>query len=394
MTCATPAKTSFLGIVSGGAVALTLFSASPAQAFFGGGNCASPQVVNDAHDGTRSAVRKEHETTRNAIMDAIKEQTEALTEKMEETTQRIIEAMALAAGENTAGLQRQTEADRRIADAQAINDTDRMRQEIRAKAESGAFDPNPFSCQFLDMFEAGRGRGEPLTGAGITRDAVNRITGQDEDVRAGGTRLARSVIDARDRYAGFNGSENATTDWSFILNDPTIDMSDPDMKTVISWIASNAISATPEREITDEELATPEGMARAAEAQERISRQRAALETINMSLNMRAPVHVDDGTFAGMAEDSLYNGTRSVPGVLSELQQLDIRTVYHYAPGPNRLFGTGDGNNGLQGMNEKGWLQEIHAIMAINARINYIRLELENRNAITNSLILAAVSDR
>lgn len=387
-------RTSFAlkSVTLGCATALALLSATPAQALFGGGgNCASPVTVKDAHNGTRDVVRDEHETTRNAIIDAIEEQTVDLTEKMEETTQRIIEAMALAAGENTAGLQRQTEAGRRIADAQALNDTDRTRQEIRAAAESGAFDPNPFSCQLLDIFEAGRGSGDPISGDGVTLQAVNRISGNDENVQAGGARLARSVVDARDEYAGFRGSSNPTTDWSFMLNDPTIDLSDPDMQSILSWIISNSVSATPERSMTAEELATPEGMARAAEAQQRIGRQRAAIESLKMSMNMRSPVLTDDGTFAGMAQDSGYN--RDVPERLSELQQLDIRTVSHYAPGPNRLNGTNGQQNGLTHMNEKGWLQELHTIMSINARINYIRLELEDRNAVTNALILAALSD-
>lgn len=387
-------RTSLKTLTLSCATALTLLGASPAYALFGGGaNCASPITVKNAHNGTRDVVRQEHETTRDAIISAIEDQTVDLKDKMEDTTQRIIEAMALAAGENTAGLQRQTEASRRIADAQALNDTDRLRQEIRARAESGAFDPNPFSCQLLDMFEASRGSGAPVTGAGITRDAVNRITGQDENVRAGGARVARSIVDARDRFAGFQGSENATTDWSFVLNDPTIDLSDPDTQEVISWIISNAISATPERAMTEEELTTPEGMARAAVAQERISRQQAALSSIEMSLNMRTPVHTDDGTYRAMADDSGYSGVRNVPDRLSELQMLDIRTVNHYAPGRNRLLGTGENDPGLEGLTEKGWLWEIHRIMSINARINYIRLELENRNAITNALILAALSE-
>lgn len=375
------------------ATALALISASPAHALFGGGaNCASPITVKNAHNSTRSVVREEHETTRNAIMQAIEEQTEDLKEKMEETTQRIIEAMALAAGENTAGLQRQTEASRRIADAQELNETDRMRQEVRAAAESGAFDPNPFSCSLLDIFESNRGSGSPASGGGITQPAVNRITGDDANVQAGGARVARSVVDARDEFAGFQGSVNATTDWSLMLDNPTIDLSDGDMQAVLSWIVTNSVDALPERAMTEEELQTPEGMARAAEAQQRLARQRAAIETINMSLNMRSPALTDSqGTFAGMADDSAYN--RPVPERLSELQQLDIRTVYHYAPGPNRINGTNGQQNGLIHMNEKGWLQEIHTIMAINARINFVRLELENRNAITNALILAALSD-
>jgi len=338
-------------------------------------------------------IREEHETTRSAIIQAIEDQTVDLTEKMEETTLRIIETLTLAAKENSAHLQQQTEAQRRFTDAQEINATDRMRQEVRATAESGQFDPNPFSCSLLDIFESSRGSGAPVTGDGVTQLAVSRLNGDDENVRAGGAQLALSVVNARDTYAGFRGSENATTDWSFMLNEPTIDMSDPQMQGVLGWIVSNSIDPLPERKMTDAELDTPEGMSRAAIEQKRIARQRAAIETINMSLNMRTPALTDNqGSYSAMASDSAYN--RAVPERLSELQQLDIRTVYHYAPGPNRLNGTNGQQNGLTHMNEKGWLQELHTIMSINARINYIRLELENRNAVVNALILASLNER
>ncbi|PTX52528.1 hypothetical protein IQ03_01219 [Gemmobacter caeni] len=377
-----------------GATALLLVSASPAFALFGGGaNCASPTQVSNAHSGTRDVIREEHETTRNAIMDAIEEQTEALTEKMEETTLRIIEALTLAAKENSAHIRQQTESQRRVADAQELNATDRMRQEVRASAESGQFDPNPFSCSLLDIFESSRGSGAPMTGDGVTQRAVSRLSGDDEDVQAGGTQIAVSVVNARDTYSGFRGSENATTDWSFMLNEPTIDLSDPQMQDVLGWVVTNSVDPLPEPKMTAAELDTPEGMSMAAEAQKRIARQRAAIETINMSLNMRTPALTDNqGTFRSMADDSAYN--RPVPERLSELQQLDIRTVYHYAPGPNRVNGTNGQQNGLVHMNEKGWLQELHTIMAINARINYIRLELENRNAVVNALILASLNER
>jgi hypothetical protein len=376
-----------------GATALLLISTSPAFALFGGGNCASPTQVSNAHSGTRDVIRKEHETTRDAIIQAIEKQTEDLTEKMEETTLRIIEALTLAAKENSAHIRQQTEVQRRVADAQELNATDRMRQEVRAAAESGQFDPNPFSCSLLDIFESSRGSGAPMSGEAITGRAVNRLSGDDEDVRSGGVRLARSVVDARDANAGFQGSTNATTDWGFALNQPTIDMSDPQMVEVLGWVVSNSIDPLPEPEMTAEELDTPEGMDIAAAAQRRIARQRAAIETIHMSLNMRSPALTDtQGTFRSMAQDSAYN--RPVPERLSELQQLDIRTVYHYAPGPNRVNGTNGQQNGLVHMNEKGWLQEIHTVMAINARINYIRLELENRNAVVNALILASLNQR
>jgi len=367
------------------AIALTLFDTSPV---FAHASCTI--AVQREHSGTRSLITKEHEATRDAITAAIDKQTDELEEKMEDTTLRIIRTLTLAAKESSAHVQQQTEAQRRFADAQEVNATDRLRQEIRAEAESGRFDPNPFSCMLADMFEASRGSGAPMSGDGITQKSVDRLTGDDDDVQAGGAQLARSVVDARDNLAGFQNSPNPTTDWSLMLEAPTIDMSDPQMQEVLGWVIANSVDALPDRAMTEAELATPEGMSRAAEAQQRIARKRAAVETINMSLNMRAPALTDDGSYASMADDSAYN--RPVPERLSELQQLDIQTVYHYAPGPNRLNGT-NGQNGLGQMNEKGWLQEIHRIMSINARLNFIRLELENRSAITNALILAALTD-
>jgi hypothetical protein len=221
---------------------------------------------------------------------------------------------------------------------------------------------------------------------------MSRLNGNDPAVEAGGVAVSKSVLDARDDYEGFRGSQNATTDFGLLMTNPTVDTSDGDMGDVANWIVNNAIDPTPPRPVTEEDEATPQGVDRAAEQQKRLARQNAASEVIEMSMNARAPVLNDaDGTFSSMAADSAYN--RPVPNELSELQQLDIRTVYHYAPGPNRINGDPGQQNGLNDMNEKGWLQEIHRVMSINTRINYLRLELENRDAIVNGLILATLNE-
>lgn len=370
-----------------GATSLT-FTASPAHAV----NCASPVQVAREHSNTRQAVRQEHETTRNAIIDAIEQQTVDLETKLDETTALLVRTLTRQAKENSSQIDKSIEAQKRIQDAAEMNETDRMRQQFRAEAESGEFDPNPFSCMLMDMFGSGSGEAPPAGGNAITKRTMDRLNGNDPAVQAGGIRVSQSVVDARDQYAGFDGSQNATTDFGLLLNEPTVDVDDSQRSEVASWIINNAVDPTPPRPVTEEDLQNPQGVDRAAEQQKRLARQSAATEVIAMSMNARAPVLTDSaGTFKSMAEDSAYN--RPVPDRLSELQQLDIRTVYHYAPGPARINGDPGEQNGLNDMNEKGWLQEIHRIMSINTRINYLRLELENRDAIVNGLILATMNE-
>ena len=45
------------------------------------------------------------------------------------------------------------------------------------------------------------------------------------------------------------------------------------------------------------------------------------------------------------------------------------------------------------GMTERAWLYELHRAMSLNARINYLRLEIESREVIVNAMILATLAD-
>ena len=356
--------------------------------------CATRFDISSNHRGTYKKVREEHRDTQRSMQSAVDRQTAHIDGRLDAVAQRLVETLALQAGENSAHLDKQIEAHRRIRDAAEINATDRLRQRVRSEAESGAFDPNPFSCLLRDMSDARRTSAPPRrVGSGVARRVTARISGADPAVQAGGVRLSRSVVEARDRFAGleeFSHSANPTADWSLLLDAPTLKAGGR-MPQVADWIVANAIDPTPPRPPTPDDMATPQGVDRAAQAQKTLSRQRAAAETIAMALNLREPVLRDaEETFAKIAEDSGYR--HEVPATLSELQQIDILVTQHFAPGPKRLGGDPGMHNGLDDMNAKGWLQELHRVMSVNARINYLRLELASRAAIVDALILATLN--
>lgn len=339
--------------------------------------CASTSHVTSQHNSTRDVINEQHSETRQAI---------------QVMTDTLVKTLTEHVRENSNHSDRAVEAAKRISDAEQLNATDRMRQQIRAEAESGKFDPNPFMCMLATMFSGSGGVDDSVGATPIMQSVSSFLNGDHSAVAAGGVELLKHTVDEKAKYEGFRSSPNASTDISLLLREPTLDYDDPLAAGAYERIIKNAINPLPPRKATGEELNTPAGIARVAAREKIMARQDAATEIFEMTLNMRQPILEDpDGErgplFQTMAlEDSAYN--RAVPSKLSELSQLDIRTVFHYAP-------KGDRFEKMESFTkEMDWLAEIHNITAINARINYLRLELENRNAIVNALILASMNQQ
>ena len=62
-------------------------------------------------------------------------------------------------------------------------------------------------------------------------------------------------------------------------------------------------------------------------------------------------------------------------------------TVWHYAPAGDRL------EKFTSGMPDNAWLAEIHHVMSINTRIQYLQLELMTRDAVVNAYTLSTMND-
>lgn len=337
------------------------------------------------------AIRALHQETRQTVRDENRSASERVGRSIERQTGTLVDALRSHARENSNHQLMQAEAARRIEDAAQINAANRLRDEFRAEAESGLHDPNPFSCLLVDA--AVRGGGLVPTaktgGRAVTGQVSDWIAGKDEAVLLGGAALSKRVADQREEFAGYGGSARATTDWGLLLDQPSVDFSDPAMAELAGIIVRNGIESTPERAVGTEELLTPLGLDRVAAMEEKGSRLLAASESIGMALDIRAAVLAGEPVeaYRAMAADSAYD--RTVPDALSELQQLDILTAWNFAPAGERL----DVLSNAGGMSERAWLYELHRAMSLNARINYLRLEIESRGAIVNAMILATLAD-
>ena len=379
-------KTRIFGGLALAATAFLMISATGAVAI--GCHCGWIQA---AHDVTRSTIRNENRQVREQVRSSIEQQTQDRNANHDTQTQRIIDALRSHSRENSNHQQLQVEANKRFGDATQINQMNRLRDEFRAKAESGNFDPTPDSCLLLDMYRnRSNSGGIGVNGSDITRDVEEWLHGDPDIVQTGGSALSKHITDKMEQYETYGGSTHGTTDWGLVLDHPTIDFSDPERAEVIGIIERNTLDSTPEQPVTDEEKTLSSGQDRIAKIEETRSRLQAGTESIEMVLNMRTATM--DGepveAFRTMAEQSAYN-REIIDGKLSELQQIDILTVSHYAPRGERAVSLASG----RGMNVKGWLHEIHRVMALVARIQYLQLELASRDAIVNAAILATLND-
>lgn len=356
-----------------------------AWAFFGGGG------FNRATETTLKDVRNKVRETRDAVRDTKKAVNE-VRQEVRESTDRIIAALRMHAGENSAYQDKQIEANRRITDAAQQNDTQRLRQEFRAKAESGEFDPSPDICLLAGLFRGNGGSAPaPARGSTMVGTASALSSGADPAVRAGGTVMSRSVVDDRIAFAGLLGSPDPTTDPGVFLENPSLPEISPGSEEdqAMSRLVRNLVDPLPPRPVTDQEMRTPEGVARAAEQTVHATRSAAIGEVVSMVLNMKDLVQPVTAEGFQAYKDDIANYNRPWPGVgkkISELQAIDIRTLRYYAPKPE-LF------HKRATYTERQLLQELLDAVSIQNRIAYMQLELDTRTAIVNSQILSALNN-
>jgi hypothetical protein len=348
-------------------------------------------VISEGNE-TQSEIRSLQDDVKDASEEN-NDRHQELKDHLDVKVAELIEALKGQSRENSNYQQMQVEAAQRIEDAAQVNHTQRLRDEFRATAESGINDPNPYSCMILDLFGgSGSGAGTDSNGTEVVSAASDFLIGDSPEVAEGGTVLAKKIKEDRDAYQTFHEVQNATSDWGILLREPTIDLDDDEMNGFAQLMVRNLINTAPEKKVTEAEELTPAGLARIAQQEERNSRIGAAMESIAMQLNMRSAVMTDDTAvkqYKQMAEDSAYNREYEGLEKLSELQQIDIMTVWNYAPKGERAEVL---TNGAE-LSEKAWMSELHRIMSLNARINYLNLELASRDAVVNAAILATLND-
>ena len=351
----------FAMLLAGVAVSASMLRPLPASAFFGpvGCDCAT---ISRLHGGTRSHVTRQTRDAANTVV-------EGLRNHSRQTSRH---------------LDRQVEAMKRIADGQEQNAAMRIRDIARAEAESGRFDPNPDYCLLFDASEArARSRKDANPGSLAADEAASWASGDRDIIRSHGTKFAAWLARERQELAESGGSDDATTDWGLVFDGPTAELDDPEVRASIARLIANTVEPEPSRPLTDAELATPGGLAESLKRQAASARNNAAIAALEAVLSNAAP-RIPSEHFKTIAARSNYGET--IPGLISELQQLDIRTASYFAPKPAAL-------DQRQAKTERALLQDIVDIMSLNARIGYRRLELDNRNTVVLAAILGMMTD-
>lgn len=368
--------TSFLlsaAMIAGSAQIIVVGSATTAKAV----TCAPCiQVTRAEHQYTRGLIRSEHQSTRNNLIEALREQTDNLIQALQGTTSEL--------GSRT---DRTVESQRRLMDAAEQNATFRQRQQFRAEAESGKFDPHPFLCSLIDLNRPTGGAPPSITGAQSVEAQAAFYSGNgrlSEEVKTGGVALNRAISQERARITNnFDPavSTSPTTDFSLIFRHPTIPLDNQEYADAIEWQVNN-LYGPPPQPITPEELNTPTGQAESVRRDQIAAMQSAGRQSLSFATNLRTPRPIDAQRLRDLAAGSGYN--QVIGDQVSELQQLEIRTVAAYAPSPDRL-------TRLDNMNERNLMAELIMQLSLTNRLLYLQLEGQQRDAATQAAILAAV---
>lgn len=352
-----------------------------ANALLGGGlNRATETTLRSTREAVRNVGRSVDRTTT-----AVRE----TRQEVRETGDRIIAALRLFAGETSAYSDKQIESTRRFMDASEQNSSERLREEFRARAESGDFDPSPNICLLAGLYRGGSS-GSPSLGTISTQAAASAASGADPAVRQGGAALARSIIDRRAELQNLMGVQDPTVDPAAILMHPTVSNEGQDSE-ALEMLMRNMIDPIPPRPVTTAEMLTPEGIIRSHRRTIQETRNNASREVLSMLTNMRTPVQPlgdtgGGGSFRAYLDD-IANYNRPVPdGNISELQALDIRTLRHYSPKPE-IF------QARAALSERGLLQEVLDALSISNRLAYISLELDSRRAAVETQVLSTLNN-
>ena len=284
----------------------------PAKALFGSVGC-DCATISQLHSGTRNHVTRQTTDAANTVVDGLRNHSR----------------------QNSLYLDRQVEAMNRIADGQEHNSTMRIRDIVRAEAESGRFDPNPDYCLLFDASEAAsNARKDANPGALAAAEAVEWASGEKEIIRIHGTKLSAWLAKERKELANAGGSNDATTDWGMVFDSPTVALDDPEVKSSIARLIANTVEPEPRRPLTDADLLTPGGLAESLKRQASSARNNAAIAALEAVLANAAP-RIPSENMRAIANRSHYG--EPIPNQISDLQQLDIRTVSYFAPKPSAL---------------------------------------------------------
>ncbi len=284
---------------------------------------------------------------------------------------------------------RETEAQKRIAEAQDQNAVILERQRIRAAAEGGRYDPATSACIDLSgIINYGGGQtSQGVGGVDIANLSRNRSYGNGaagEPVRQGGLALAQEIQLDRDRLRNVGGFADPTSDVRLLTEAITLDTSDQEVAQAYARMINNMIDPLPPKPITTQEAQTPTGLARIAARQIDATRRSASHAVFTYLGDIATPT---GGTeLASWAQDAAGPAyPYEVGDKVSSLQAVDIFV--------HSRFANPDWHQSIASMSPDAVQRELLLTQALNLHVNWMRFGLERRVAAVEAAQLASQVD-
>lgn len=341
---------------------------SSSSALAAGCNCFAVQnMVTTAHTATRQNVNLHTTQVGNYIADTIRE----------------------VGAQLSAYQKRSDEVVKRVEEAGQTNDTIRERQIARSRAEGGRYDPATSAC--IDMSGImNMGGGAVAQGPGgndVVNASRNRSRGNGDEgqaVRAGGLALAQEIANARDAYVGVGGVLDPTADVRLLTENITLDTTDGDIASAFARLVNNIVDPLPARPLTETELATPAGRAQLAARQIDDARRSPAAATFAFYGDLATPIGGEE--LSQWAKSAVTDAYPNVVGdQVSTLQALDIFV--------HSRFANPEWHQRLAKMSPEAVMRETALTNSLNLHVNWLRFQLELRDAAVNASSLAAQLD-
>lgn len=326
-----------------------------------------------------SFIAAQHRSTRQAINNHTTEVGRAIAETILKATQQ-----------TSAYLDRQVFAQERIVNAQMQNDAIKLREEARAQAESGAYDPGAGACAVTSLLGSlfqstagggGNGRASP-NGFDIVNKSRNWARGigpGGEEVREGSLAVVNGMIRDRDRFENLDGYLDPTSDVRFLMDRLTINTDDENVEEALWRMHQNFIDPVPPPPVTGSQANTPEGRTEIARRLHDDAVRSAAANLMAWHINSRTPVSTEASEqIRKMLPDMPAS---AIPDKASKLEVVNAVVQY---------YNSQDFIESLSRASMESVLRTLVQVQAAGLDLDWMRYQLDSHRSVMDAATLAA----
>ena len=309
--------------------------------------------------------------------------------------ERLLQAVRDGVGQTTAYIDKAIAAAEKIGDSGNMNDSLRSRDEFRARAEGGRYDPPASACGGLSAAsELAAAPAAPPEGqaAQTGADAQNRsrnyerCAGSRAEVCEGPGAVAAAIIEDRDRHRSSAGLLDPTSDLRALLDQPTAGagtgISPEDLSDALWRLTQNVVNPFPGRPVTESEASTPAGRIAIAERQSEAARRSAPAGLLGW-LQTRSAPNLPLGDWARRTAPPGY------PYPIDD--RISVRQYYDIAVAAS--WRNPDWQKRVAAMSPEAAIRELVLQQALANDLAHMRLELDFLRAANDAVVASILLD-